>query len=322
MKEWQGLLNYINLYVYDEAEEEIMVKHGPDAEAAYREYEKCLGLLDLETVEEVGGVELIQCILGLNDGFKENTEKWAFDIAIDCVRGLDQDGRKRLQTIMSQSEYHMNYGMWIRNRYIHPAQKHNKGMADDISYSVLEKIFSILSPVYDFRDPMLTTFFNSSNTCRLTDLYEDRCPEIFDCVIQRLQAKVFHSATEAIDCLKTELRNTLGMDEFVRLLKEALKEAEDQKDREEWFWKWNFPSVKALLYPLETKQMDALRKQGMLSSIQSGTIKGVAECRKYIDQNLGLRDDYADNMADVLWRACNPVDDGTWLAKAPSQIDI
>ena len=117
----------------------------------------------------------------------------------------------------------------------------------------------------------------------------------------------------------------MGADEFIRIFAKALEDYEQNEsknDREDWYWETNFPSCKAILYPLESKQANVLRKMGLFRSVAGRQLKSLEECRRYIDENLGLRDDYADYMARCAWEACNPLTNGKWRILNLYQLDL
>ena len=75
MKEWHVLLDYIDSYVYNHDTEEIMIKNSPDAPKALALYQKMLKDYSMEEDEYL---------------------KWSFDIALDCVREMNDKDRQYL----------------------------------------------------------------------------------------------------------------------------------------------------------------------------------------------------------------------------------
>lgn len=139
-------------------------------------------------------------------------------------------------------------------------------------------------------------------------------------ILERLvSGDVYSSAKKAIKDLESELRKALGPEEFIRIFAIAL---EDYEQNESWYWETNFPSCKAMLYPLEAKQANVLRKMGLFRSVGSRHLKSIEEYRCYIDENLGLRDDYADYMARCAWEVCNPLTNGKWREFNLYQLDL
>lgn len=78
----------------------------------------------------------------------ENNDKWAFDIALDCVRDFTEEEFEFLQEHRGIVDYHFCYGMYVRNHYIYPSQLHIYLMADGVSSSVEKFIYSIMFPEY------------------------------------------------------------------------------------------------------------------------------------------------------------------------------
>lgn len=204
----------------------------------------------------------------------------------------------------------MGYAMGIRNTYIHPAQRHDCFEADDISTDIMQRIFSLLSRYYDFRNARCVKFFESYDVSRIIEMYGDSQAELINEFIEEVTSK--KDSTDTIDdeaLFKKKLRDELGQDEFIRIFKEAYtyyNEHEKQNKRDDWYWNVNFPGVKAILFPLEAKQIQALNQLNYFWYIESGVAKSIEDCRKFIDDNLGLRDDYADFMARCGWGACSP----------------
>lgn len=293
MKEWKELLKYINEYVYMQEDEEIVIRYSARASEAQKAYDN-----------------------GLQHAGEGEHAKWMYDIALDCVRRMSLEDREYVKKHLHTSEYHFGYAMGIRNTYIHPSKKHDYFEADGVSSSVMRRIFSLVSPFYDFRNERCVSFFESHDVSQLIEMYEDSCSEIISEVIEEVTSgKVASKEVDDRDYFKRALREKLGQDEFIRIFKEAyiyFNEKEKQNKRDDWYWNTNFPGVKAILFPLEAKQIRALNQFNYFWHIESGAAKSIADCRKFIDENLGLRDDYADFMARCGWEACSPYYNGTW----------
>ena len=117
--EERTLLQYISYYVYDFESEAILVADGDEQATAYDLYAKAAKKL-------------------------EYFDKWAFDIALDCVRNFTD---KEIEDIKKQgkiADYHFGYGMYVRNKYVHKSKKHLYPMADDISSFVERFIYAII----------------------------------------------------------------------------------------------------------------------------------------------------------------------------------
>ena len=78
------------------------------------------------------------------DAFGSAEEKWAFDIALDCVRNMKDKERERIQKDGEIPFFHFGYGVYVRNHYIHSSKKHTYFMADDVSSTVEDFIYAIL----------------------------------------------------------------------------------------------------------------------------------------------------------------------------------
>lgn len=293
MKEWQELLNYINEYVYMDEEEEIVIRYSAKAADAQRAYDN-----------------------GLRFAGEGDHAKWMYDIALDCVRRMSLEDRGYIMKHLHTTEYHFGYAMGIRNKYIHPSKKHDYFEADGVSSSVMRRIFSLVSPIYDYRNERCVSFFDRHDVTQLIELYGDLYPQIINEFIAEVTSgRADSSELDDGDRFKQILRKELGQDEFIRIFKEAyiyFNEHEKQNKRDDWYWNTNFPGVKAILFPLEAKQIRALNQFNYFWHVESGAAKSIADCRKFIDENLGLRDDYADFMARCGWEVCSPYYNGTW----------
>ena len=114
------LLQYRSYYVYDPKQEAILVEDGDDQAAAYDLYRDVAKSLEYE-------------------------DKWALDIALDCVRLFTDE---EIADIKEQGEipiFHFGYGLYVRNKYVHRSRKHSVPMADDVSYAVEQYIYAILN---------------------------------------------------------------------------------------------------------------------------------------------------------------------------------
>ena len=123
MKKFNELLKYKAYYIYDYEFEDIQIAEGDDHDAAPELYAQVT-----------------------KDAFGSAEEKWAFDIALDCVRNMTDKERELIQKQGEIADYHFGYGMYVRNHYIHPSKAHLYGMADDVSSAVEDFIYAILCP--------------------------------------------------------------------------------------------------------------------------------------------------------------------------------
>ncbi len=141
MKELHELLEYINYYEYSKTTEEILFAPGPYHREAKKKYEDTLQAL--ETFPEPSAFFM---------RYPVEADKWAIDIAIDCVRQMSEEDRDYVVHHQNDIEYHFGYAMWIRNEYIHSSKNHFCLIPDSESSKVMEIIFSIVDEKYDYRE--------------------------------------------------------------------------------------------------------------------------------------------------------------------------
>ena len=121
MKEFSKLLKYKAYYMYDYEFEDIQVAEGDDHDAAYDLYAQVT-----------------------KDAFASAEEKWAFDIALDCVRNFTEADCANIREQGEIPFFHFGYGVTVRNKYVYPSQKHTFLMADNVSSDVEDYIYAIL----------------------------------------------------------------------------------------------------------------------------------------------------------------------------------
>ena len=125
-KDFNSLFKYKSYYEYDFESETIQVAEGDAHEAAQELYAQIT-----------------------KDCLTHEDDKWAFDIALDCVRNMTDEDCSLIKEKGEIPMYHFGYGMYVRNRYIHPSVVHRHLMfiADDLSSTVEDYIYAILLPV-------------------------------------------------------------------------------------------------------------------------------------------------------------------------------
>jgi hypothetical protein len=119
--EEDSILKYRSYYVYDFEFEDIQVAEGEDHDAAQALYDKMT-----------------------KDCVADAEEKWAFDIALDCVRNFTEADCANIREQGEIPFFHFGYGMTVRNKYVHPSKVHTYFMADDVSSTVEKFIYAIL----------------------------------------------------------------------------------------------------------------------------------------------------------------------------------
>ena len=119
--EEDSILKYRSYYEYDFKHEAIYVAEGDESSKAYRLYREMV----MERCPEI-------------------EDKWALDIALDCVRNFTDEECEIIKKQGKIANYHFGYGLYVRNHYIHPSKAHFYGMADDVSSAVEDFIYAIL----------------------------------------------------------------------------------------------------------------------------------------------------------------------------------
>lgn len=119
--EEDSILKYKSYFVYDFEFEDIQVAEGEDHDAAQALYDKMTK----------------DCVADAED-------KWAFDIALDCIRNFTDEECANIREQAEIPFFHFGYGITVRNKYVHPSKVHTYFMADDVSSAVEDFIYAIL----------------------------------------------------------------------------------------------------------------------------------------------------------------------------------
>ena len=119
--EEDSILKYKSYFVYDFDFEDIQVAEGDEHDAAQALYDQIV-----------------------KDCATNDDEKWAVDIALDCIRRMTKEECERIRQDSEIPDYHFGLGMHVRNRYVYPSKLHFYGMADDVSSTVEHFIYVIL----------------------------------------------------------------------------------------------------------------------------------------------------------------------------------
>ena len=290
MIECNEILRYLPYFYYDEEMEKTIIKHDPNAELAEMEYE--------HTKE----------ILGIESGSHKN---WVLDVALDCLKNMKRDDKNYINAgHLHTSEYHFGYSMFIRNKYLWHAKMHMVGCADSVSSEVMEMIFTLLNPVYDYRNGRLCEFFDHFDYSKLVELYWDTYEALFWEVADKIKTDSTLSGDEGIEEIKCRIRHEIGMETFKSIFCDLVNEFADDKDyktREERFEREL--RYRAFLFPKECNQITAIKKLSITYEIHRKNIKCVEDCMDYIIKNLGFRDGDALFMAECVWEAYQPKND-------------
>ena len=152
MKEWYILLDVIDSFVYDFDEEKIVFNDSSCSLAARKMYESYIKTYDIS-----------------------GNEKWAFDIALDCVRNMKSGDREYLKESCEVDFF--GYGLYIRNKYIHCAKRHHGFFGGDHQCSVvLSFIYTILHRYYNRFNKQLCVLLQDFDYKSICKLYSDKYP--------------------------------------------------------------------------------------------------------------------------------------------------
>ena len=313
MKILHDLMDYFREYYYDPREQKMMISFGPNAEKANAIYEKAVELVRLEDKKECKLFSLRTMKYGEEDDHSDIDDvlyvshKWMLDIAIDVARQMTDEIISYVKKHMNYTHYHLSAAMQIRNQYIHHLDKYWREEAESISKVIMNIIFSIIDLEYDFRNPECVSFFADSKYSNISEEYEESDPELFKKVKSLLLAdNSTMKSGEAVDLLRSELREKYGKKEFARLLKEFLNELDEKNEK--WMWDCKWPGM-AVLFPLEAKQVKCLYDLKVLNWVRYGrdfpditkhTAKDcIDKCKALIDSELGLKEEYAQFIAET-----------------------
>lgn len=286
MKEWNKLLEIIDTFIYDNATERIIFNSFAQPMIAKEIYDAM--------VNEYG------------IGRDENT-LWAFDIALDCVRNMKDSDRDYLKE--SYNIHFHGYGMYIRNRYIHCATIHKAYLSADHQCSiVLEFIYTILHRYYNMFNTELCSLLNSSNYQDICRLYSSRFPLIEEETLQLTKPDNKKSYKDVLKIIKYRLRAELGRNEFKNILLKVVKECgKEYKTQQEWLNFVNKLYGYSPLYIREYHQVLALKEVGLIRELvyykDTSGINSIADCKAYIDDEIGFREEDAQLLAEAMWEA-------------------
>ncbi len=236
------------------------------------------------------------------------SHKWMLDVALNEVRTLSERDRVYLNKHMRYIDYHIGYAINIRNKYIFPLNYYREE-AEGISKIIMEIIFSIIDPDYDFRNPECVGYYDSSLYRDLSEEYEEMLPDIFATVKNTLLAENSSmTANEALSILSERLKERLGDLELSRVLKAFMTEYDKKKENrdEDWYWKYLWPK-KAVLFPLAARQIQCLKDFYVLNWVKNGygfpriTLNNledcIEKCKELIDRELGFKEESTDLIA-------------------------
>jgi len=286
MKEWNYLLNTIDAFVYDKDLEEIVFDESEKSVTAKGIYDNIIENYNLNNDEN---------------------EKWAFDIALNCVRRMKEDDRNYLRE--SYDVDFFGYGMYIRNEYIHCAKRHRGFFCADSQCSVvLSFIYTILHRYYNRFNSELCKLLNDYDYESICKLYKSKFSFIEEETLKLTNSNNKLTAREVLDTIKQKIRCELGRNGFKDIVISVVNECgKDCLAPQPWL---NFVNKLYSLSPVyikEYNQVKALKEIGLISALLStfdfNKIANVNECKAYIDEKLGLKEDDAQLLAETMWEA-------------------
>lgn len=286
MKEFNKLLSFREYYEYDYNCEALRVNSGMESEEAKNLYSHFV-----------------------RDFFLDADDKWAFDIALDCVHNFTDEEIEIIQRQEEIGNYHFGYGMYVRNRYIHPSKCHLYFMADHVSGRVADFIYTILLPQYNCLSKEFISLVGNYTYSELKQLYGKEFPIIAETADRLSDFTSKETAEEALKSIIVSLRESLGYDYLKEKVSALIKKYIDHKDL---LAKDNFNFVNDLykvtrVFEKEYHQIVMLRDMGLFSDLKNTNIimkyPTIDSLFNYISEELGFKEKDSRFLADCLWNA-------------------
>lgn len=277
MKEFNKLLQYQDYYEYDYDCEVIRIAEGDKHEEARKLYAHIV-----------------------RDFFLWDGDKWAFDIALDCIRRFDE---QELNCIISDGEikdYHFGYGMYVRNNYIHTSNIQPYLSADNVSGRVSAFIYTILFPTYNCLSKEFMKLISDFTYRDLKKQFGETHPIINEMCEKLADMSCKFTAEEALNIIINTIRTDLGRDGFKNILLPIVRDhvSEYGTIRCEWETLVDKLYNKTRLYEKEYNQFRTLDYIDIVSKISTGSVKTPEEGRNYLVKILGLSEEDALYMAE------------------------
>ena len=284
MKQFQPYLKYLDLCFYNEETESLEVRSLPGAEEALSFHE---GI-----VQEFG---------------LDREDRWILEMALCALKGLSQKDRDFLSLHPKASALSADLDLQIQRNCILPARQHAVLSPGAVSSAAVRYIFTILHPVYDYRNERLCRFFAESEFPALPADLETVWQKERDAAAAAL-AEGSLSSEKALALLRERLHLALGKDGFTGLLEKACRSMRTDPAFESFE---DYAGLKKSLqdlrdlYPLETSQFIALADLGYADRVANLGYESMEACRQDILEGLGLQEAYAASMARALFLACH-----------------
>ena len=285
MKEWHYLLTVIDSFVYDKNLEEIVFSETEEAKKAKSIYENLIKEYNIS----------------------DENQRWALDIALDCVRQMSEKDRTYLRE--SYDVDFFGYGLYIRNNYIHCATRHRGFFSADSQCSVvLGFIYTIMHRYYNCFNFELCELLNNYEYESITEMYNDKFPCIEEETLKLSDPQNTLSAKSVLKTIRKKIRDELGTEGFKKIFLSVVNECgTDILAPQSWL---NFINKLYRLCPVyykEYQQVKALKELGLISDLLSSYnfrgINNVVECKEYIVENIGFTEDDAQLHAETMWEA-------------------
>lgn len=286
MKEWHYLLTVIDSFVYDKDLEEIVFDN---------------------TEKSLEAKKLYNGILKEYNFQNEENEKWAFDIALDCVRKMRDEDRAYLKE--SYEVDFFGYGLYIRNEYIHCATKHRGFFCADSQCSVvLSFIYTIMHRYYNRFNSKLCKLLDDYNYQSVYKKYNDRFSCVEEETLKLADPQCGLTPKEVLKAIKDKVREQIGRNGFKDILVSVVNECgKDCLEQKAWLNFVNALYRECPVYTKEYQQIKALKEMGLISSLLStynfDNINSVDDCKEHIIENIGFTEDDAQLLSEALWAA-------------------
>ena len=286
MEDFNKLIKYRSYYEYDFGCEALRVIEGEDSNEAQKLYSHYV-----------------------RDYFLNGDDKWALDIAIDCVHNFSDEEIEIIQRQEEIGDYHFGYGMYVRNHYVHPSKYHAYLIADHVSGRVADFIYTILLPKYNCLSKEFIKLVGNYTYSELKSLYGKDYPIIVETADRLSDFRTKETAEEAMNTLIVSLREALGYDYLNEQVRTLIKQYINHSDL---VAKDNFNFINALynvtrVFEKEYRQITMLRDLGLFSDLKNTTIivryPTVESLYNFICEGLGFKEEDSRFLADCLWNA-------------------
>ncbi len=279
MKEFNKLIQYRAYYEYDFECEALRVTEGELHDEAKELYSHIV-----------------------RDFFLKDDDKWAFDIALDCIHNLKADDIEFVQKQGEIFDYHFGYGMYVRNHYVHPSKLHVYFMADNVSGRVAAFLYTILLPTYNCLSEHYMKLISDFDFEYIEKQYKDTQPIIEEMLMRLADFSNDIDAEQALKIIIKTIRDNLGKDGFKNTIMPIVQEhvAKHKYINIEWKELADKLYTNTRVYHKEYNQLKAVKDLEIISKISSPypSITTLDEAREYIVENLGLSDEDAFRMAE------------------------